>query len=267
MYKHKLLNTKTANATASRLQAVLLEYHELRVALKEHPLKARITELETWQSSRLKKTHADLHSQPSYKEGLNFLLEDLYSPKDFSQRDDDIDRIFPTMVKLLPETLLYTVTTLVELNLISQKLDLALTTTLFATMQVTDITEQSYAEAYQRCDNKSDRLHQIHLIANIGDDLDRYVHSRFLNFTLKMTKRPAEMAGVGALHDFLFRGFSAFKSMNRVDLLLDQIIQRETCLLEQIFEQKKSPLQLPKQFTQPWEKTGNGWQSPAAVTS
>lgn len=254
MYRHKLLNPRPASATAEKLQAVLLEYHDFRAAMTTHPLQHKVTELADWQSQRLKQTHQDLYLLPAYKSGLNFLLEDLYAPKDFSQRDNDIDRIYPTMVKLLPDTLLYTVAALLELNLLSKKLDLALAETLYSQMQISQISHDLYAQAYRACNNKKERLHQIQLIANIGDDLDRYVHSKFLNFTLKMTRKPAEMAGVGALHDFLFRGFQAFKSMESVDLLLEQIIERETCILEQIYSQHPSPLALPQHFTKPWQQ-------------
>ncbi len=254
MYRHKLLNPRPANATAEKLQTVLLAYHDFRAAMETDPLQKEVIALAAWQSQRLKHTHQDLYLLPAYKSGLNFLLEDLYAPKDFSQRDNDIDRIYPTMVKLLPETLLYTVAALVELNLLSRKLDLALANVLYKQMQINKIDAEVYAEAYRICDNKKERLHQIQLIANIGDDLDRYVHSKFLNFTLKMTRKPAEIAGVGALHDFLFRGFQAFKSMDSVDLLLEQIIERETCLLEQIYNQHPTPLALPSHFTKPWHQ-------------
>jgi hypothetical protein len=251
MYRHKLLNPRPANATAEKLQSALLEYHDFRIEVQRHPLQDKIISLAAWQSQRLKHTHYDLYQLPAYKNGLSFLLEDLYAPKDFSQRDNDIDRIYPTMVKLLPETLLYTVATLVELNLLSKKLDLALAQVLFEQMEVTQINDEHYAHAYRICDNEKERLHQIQLIANIGDDLDRYVHSKFLNFTLKITQKPAEMAGVGALHNFLLRGFQAFKSMDSVDLLLERIIERETCLLKQIYNQHPTPLKLPSRFTNP----------------
>lgn len=246
MYKYKLENTKISSETAQHLQTVLLDYHNFRIAFEIHPLRAQITQLESWQSERLLETHQDLHDNAAYSPGLMFLLEDLYSPKDFTQRDHDIDRIFPMMVKLLPGNLLYTVANLIELNLLTQKLDLSLAKVLFEDMKVEEVTKEAYSEAYRICNNKKERLHQIQLIANIGDDLDRYVHSKFLNFTLKMTKRPAEMAGVGALHDFLFRGFTAFKRMESVDKLLEQLITRETDILNRIYDGSTSPFALPQ---------------------
>lgn len=244
MPKEKLVNTSVHSENALRLKTLLLDYHEHRELRAVHPLRERIRELSEWQAERLKRTHQDLYHHPKYHEGLDFLLRDLYAPKDFSQRDDDIERIFPVMVKLLPDSVLYTVANLVELNLLTQQLDLALAEQLFTRMNITQITEPAYAEAYYLCDNKALRLHQIQLIANIGNDLEQYVHSRFLAFTLRMTAGPAELAGLGELHNFLTRGFHAFRAMEQVEQLLEIIVSRETRILDRIYERAPAPFDL-----------------------
>ena len=81
----------------------------------------RSKQVAQWQSERLKGTHADLYSQARYHAGLDFLLQDLYSPGDFYQRDDDIDRIFPKLIKLMPDSILDLVSSLVELDHLTQK--------------------------------------------------------------------------------------------------------------------------------------------------
>lgn len=236
MYKGKLLNATPKTASAFRLQSVLLNYHDFRQRSRNHPLRAQVKQVAQWQSERLKGTHADLYSQARYHAGLDFLLQDLYSPRDFYQRDDDIDRIFPKLIKLMPDSILDLVSSLVELNHLTQKMDQQLAEVLTRQSADFEITETAYLKAYPLSASHKERLHQIQLIANIGDDLEKYTRSHFLLISLKMARKPAEMAGLGALHDFLCRGFEAFNTMSSVGDLLDQIVQRETRILTQIFD-------------------------------
>ncbi len=243
MYRDKLINTKVKSDNSERLQQLLLDYHNFRYR-SDKSLESPIAKLSDWQAARLKKTHHDLYTTPRYHQGLEFLLKDLYAPKEFTHRDDDLERVFPTMVKLLPDNLLYTIGLLVELNLLTQQLDEQLAHTLFNELNIDEITEESYCEAYRLCDNKTQRAHQTQLIANIGNDLDVYVRSRLVRFTLKMTRSPAEMAKLGNLHSFLRRGFEAFHEMKGVDELLEIIVDRETNILNAIFNNNASPLLL-----------------------
>lgn len=243
MSREKLLNTKVKTDNAERLKQLLLDYHNFRYR-EDLSLEVAMAELSKWQTERLKVTHQDLYQAPRYHEGLEFLLKDLYAPKEFTQRDDDLERIFPVAVKLLPDNLLYTISLLVELNLLTQQLDKSLADVLFNQLKVSKISEASYCEAYRLCDNKSLRLHQTQLIANIGNDLDVYVRSRLVRFTLKVTRSPAEVAGLGNLHSFLRRGFSAFQEMNGVDELLAIIIRRESAILEAIYNNDDAPMSI-----------------------
>jgi hypothetical protein len=248
MSREKLIKTKVKSVNAERLQQLLLDYHHFRYR-PDKSLEAAMTALSNWQAVRLKKTHNDLYTTQRYHQGLEFLLKDLYAPKEFTRRDDDLERVFPTMVKLLPDNLLYTVSLLVELNLLTQQLDEQLAHALFVELNVDEISENSYCEAYRLCNNKALRAHQTQLIANIGNDLDVYVRSRLIRFTLKVTRSPAEMAGLGNLHSFLRRGFEAFHEMEGVDELLEIIVDRETNILNAIFDNNDMPLHIIVQNT------------------
>jgi hypothetical protein len=246
LYKEKLLNTPVKTENAARLQSLLLDYHLFRYQEDTQiASKARLTK---WQTHRLQTTHHDFYQSDNYREGLIFLLEELYSPTSFTQRDDDIDRIFPKMVKLLPDAVLATVSDLIELNLLTQRLDGVLAHRLFNTLKVNQITHEHYAKAYRDCDNYSDRLYQITLTQRIGQDIDGLVRSKWLLFILKITGSAAEMAGLGQLHQFLRKGFEAFHLMGGVDELLNQIVDRETCILNQIYNNMPEPLSLPSHF-------------------
>ncbi|PID41707.1 MAG: hypothetical protein CSB48_13745 [Proteobacteria bacterium] len=244
MYKYKLISAQIKSESAARLQRTLLAYHDFRHLFAESPLSRQANTLVNWQTHRLCKTHEDLYIDSRYRAGLDFLFQDLYQPGHICQRDDEIDRIFPTMLKLLPESILDTVASLIELNHLTQELDLKLTDTLFNQLKVDAINEQNYIEAYPLSGSKQQRLHQIQLIASIGDDLDKYTRRKFLHFSLRMTQKPAEMAGLSALHDFLLRGFATFRAMPNVAEIMETIVSRETKILNRIFDRQPDAFDL-----------------------
>jgi hypothetical protein len=241
MYRERILNTKTHHPAAIRLKDAMIEYHDFQNTRETKNLTTQLAKLSQWQSERLKHSHKDLYYSPLYQEGLSFLFTDLYSDTDFSDRDRDLERIFPKMVKLLPNSVLETVSLLVELNMLTQMLDQDLATKLFIDLSHTTINEQNYCEAYLLCNNEQKRAYQIKLTKELGKKLDKYARSQVILFSLKLSKGAAESAGLGALHHFLRTGFKAFHSMQNIDMLMHKIALRETQFLSEIMSKNTSP--------------------------
>ncbi len=246
MYRDRLVATPVHSEAASRLQRLLLAYHDFRQHKAAHPLVEETFQVANWQARRLKATHRDLYDHPGYHAGLEFLLTDLYAPAGMTHRDDNIDRVFPKMVKWLPDNLLDTFAGLVELNLVTQELDLELAELLGRDLQLmTELDSQAYCEAYRASQRLDDRARQIELVAEVGQQLDRYVRNRTLGWLLSMAKTPAEMADLSDLHSFLHRGYSAFRKMDNVDSLIERLVRRERTVMEQILAGHPAPFELP----------------------
>tara|TARA_R110001592_G_scaffold81050_1_gene240800 strand:- start:817 stop:1563 length:747 start_codon:yes stop_codon:yes gene_type:complete len=241
MYRERILNTKTKHPAAHRLKDAMLEYSDFQLSNRDNNLSVELAKLSQWQSERLKYSHRDLYYSPRYQDGLSFLFTDLYSDTDFSDRDRDLERIFPKMVKLLPNSVLETVSLLVELNMLTQILDQELANKLFIELAHTTINEKNYCEAYQLCNNEQSRAYQIKLTESLGKKLDKYARSKAILFSLKLSKGAAESAGLGALHNFLSSGFAAFHRMQNIDMLMHKIALRETSFLQAIMSGKQSP--------------------------
>lgn len=241
MYRDRIQNTKTKNPAAIRLKDAMLEYHDFQLVSKGHELSIELAKLAQWQSERLKHSHRDYYYSPLYQQGLAFLFTELYAETDFSQRDRDLERIFPKMVKLLPHNVLDTVSLLVELNMLTQRLDYELAEKLFLEMKTETINEASYCAAYRLCKNQQQRVYQIELTKELGKKLDKYARSQMILFSLKLSKGPAESAGLGALHQFLSSGFKAFHSMHDIDALMLTIANRELDYLDKIMSDKGTP--------------------------
>ncbi|MEQ6885505.1 hypothetical protein [Salicola sp. Rm-C-2C1-2] len=246
MYRYKLTQTQTRTRNARRLQELMLNYHDFRQERVDHPLEPSIEALGRWQAERLRATHRDLYESPRYHEALDFLLEDLYTPQDFNRRDDDFDRIFPYLVRLSPDSALFTLSQLVELNLISQRLDLVMTEWLtheaaLDAPAIECMADATYAEAYRSCGRIEDRRRQIELVDAVGHDLERYVNNRSLRMGLKMMHQPARMAGLGELYRFITEGVHAFRAMGGVTELLKTIRKRETHIMEKLLDEGHLP--------------------------
>ncbi|SFR46190.1 hypothetical protein SAMN04488073_1614 [Marinobacter gudaonensis] len=246
MYRERLVATDTRSNSARRLQRLLIDYHDFRQHKAAHPLLDQTFEVADWQAQRLKATHHDLYQHPGYHQGLEFLLTDLYAPAGMTRRDDNVDRIFPKMVKWLPDNLLDTFAGLVELNLLTQQLDLELAEILERqNVPAAALTPARYGAAYRETRQPDQRERQIRLVAEVGQQLDRYVRNRTLGWLLSISRGPAEMADLTDLHSFLHRGYSAFRKMEDVHLLIDRLVSREQQVMRNLMAGHPEPFRLP----------------------
>jgi hypothetical protein len=200
-----------------------------------------LTALAAWQVRRLRATYADLEASPRYAPAMAFFESDLYGGTDFAQRDADLVRVVPAMRRLLPESVLETVATAVALNALSQELDRAM----MALLGPRTFTVAEYCRAYRAIGRYELRLRQIRLTGEVGAALDHYVHKPMLRTALKMMRRPAHLAGLAALQDFLERGFNAFAEMGGAIEFLATIESRETTIHEAIAHGADDPFPDP----------------------
>jgi hypothetical protein len=232
------------------IRAYLLEQlqrnRELRQAaqLDEGPQRMAAA-LRIWQVQRLSETFADLVADSGYKEATEFFLNDLYSVDGFDSRDDDLERIVPIMIRLLPGHLIETVGKAMELQALSQELDLHLAELLQEKgVAPGEITVADYAWAYQASEGRASREHQIDLICQVGRELHAVVDKSFVYTALKLCRRPARAAGLADLQTFLENGFHAYRSMEDPAWFLETIEQRERRILERLMADHPDPFNL-----------------------
>ena len=212
--------------------------------------------LAMWQARRLRMTYADLSVNPRYAEAIVFFQNDLYGPADFSRRDADLARVVPMMVRMLPEGVIHTTAIAMELNALSQELDRVLLSRLPRADGTFTVAE--YCKAYRRAGNFAQREKQIRLIGEIGAALEHYVKKPFIRGALHMMRQPARLAGMGALQDFLERGFNAFHSMHGASEFLATVDQRERAIMLAIVDGAVDPFPDPLHFrlSQPADARG-----------
>lgn len=192
----------------------------------------RLQELRTWQAARLALTHADLRVDPLAADAMRFFLSDLYGPQDLTRRDRDVARAWPLLKRALPPRALEILAMAMELDVLSEELDLEMA----RQMRSGPLTAQAYADVYRAVGRPEARRRQIRLTAQIGMALVHAVRAPLVRFALRAAHRPANLAGFGALQDFLERGFAAFRKLPQPEQLLTTIERREMRLMQVLLE-------------------------------
>ena len=223
------------HGSAKELASHLQRLKELRGAQAKRP--ARLAELKLFQSRRLAQTYQGLAAQPRYQVATAFFLDDLYGPKDFSARDQEMVRIVPVMSRILPASAVETAALAIELEALSEELDHKTALQLPAG----PIVEATYAEAYRKATTRVERERQIALIVAVGRRLDRLVKTPFVFRTLRLMRQPAKLAGLEDLQEFLEHGFKAFRDMDGAEEFLALIDERETSLRNRLFSGAPRP--------------------------
>lgn len=191
--------------------------------------------LKTFQSQRLAATHADL-MQGDTRDAVMFFLDELYGTHDLSQRDVDLERIAPTMLRVLPADALQTMTDAMCLDALAERLDTAM-----ARLLGPEFTEQQYIAAYRQAMTRADRERQLDLVQNLGESLSELVRIPMLYGTLVLMRGPAKVAGLGSLQRFLERGFNAFRKMKKPQEFVATITRREREILDRSYRGVPNP--------------------------
>lgn len=223
------------DAIGKELAACIAEARELRAARASDPEAADYPLLKQWQADRLARTYADLLASVRYAPAAGFFLSDLYGPKDFRSRDEELARVVPVMVRVLPARALFTLLEAVRMDTLSESLDTDMVKALRAAGRSRDIDWNAYAAAYRTVGRRSDREQQIALVDKIGKTLDRLTHIPLIRVSLAIMEGPAYLAGLSALHSFLQRGFDAFSEMQGADEFLAIVTARETAMMREWF--------------------------------
>lgn len=191
-----------------------------------------VHQLQHWQCERLLITHDDLAQQKRYQKAMAFFVDELYGPKDFSQRDADLVRVIPKLAKVLPDKAMNAMDDALSLNALSFDLDMAMAQYLQAHFPNEPINRDNYALAYRHVGRIDDRTHQIDIISHLGDQLADVVKIRGIGMLISLSRRPAKLAGLLALHEFLERGFDAFKALGDVQSFIQPVLVREKAIMQ-----------------------------------
>ena len=208
---------------------------------QDDALAACVTAVQACQIARLRRTHDTLLADPACAPITEFFLSEIYTGLDLEELAREIEKALPVATRMLPDSVMRTAAIAVEANALTGELDERVAQDLLA-HGVTEVDDAALVAAYRRIGQFDDRREQMRLLRELGLGLDRYVRSRLITATFRMAARPARMAGLGGLYDFMGQGFAVMKPMASVSDFLDTFIGAEARILDNLENGRDDPL-------------------------
>ena len=212
----------------------------LRVQTAASPaLLEAVKQIKLFQAQRFRATYADLLASDNYGPATQFFLDELYSDKDFAQRDTQFAKIAGALQTLFPKQVVHTAVTLAQLHRLTEELDHQMGMAMLVGPSNDAVV--AYVNAWNVVGRCNDRELQLRTVLSVGQELERLTRTPGLRLMLKMMRRPAHAAGLGALQAFLEAGFDTFAAMSGkkqlVTSFLSIIEARESALIQALFSQ------------------------------
>lgn len=234
--------TKARPSAAERIRQQLDGVFHLRTQARREGLSTAVHEVKQLQARRFRASYADFLNDPKHAPATTFFLEELYGEHDFAERDAQFGRIANAIERLFPEAVADLAVDLAETHALTETLD-----HLMAGHWMAQAGGMSYTERYVRCwrltDDRPARERQLAVVLHMGQELQRLTRMKSLLLALKLMRGPAQAAGLGALQQFLERGFSAFATMGDASRFLGAIAEREQRWIDTLFDAEATTCQ------------------------
>jgi hypothetical protein len=226
--------------TAQTIRDAVAQVERLRQESRDVPDIGRAVSLvKRFQARRFAGTYADLLASGPYGAAARFFLEELYSDRDYADRDAQFARIASAVEKLFPRDVAETAAGLARLHALTESLDHDMARAMWAGDEP-DVA--AYVHAWKNVGRREDRQRQLETVISIGAELSRLTRTPGLRLMLKMMRAPAAAAGMSSLQRFLEAGFDTFgavaKSRGGAEGFLAIIRGREQQLIQLLFDEQ-----------------------------
>ena len=225
-------------STAQTIRDAVAEVERLRAESRAAPeLAQRVLRIKQLQAARFAGTYADLLASGDYGPAARFFLEELYSERDFAERDAQFARIAGALETFFPRDVAETARVLARLHALTESLDHALAGAL---PPAGEADVPAYVRAWKAVGRREDRQRQLATVVAVGAEMTRLTRLRGLRTMLRLMRGAASAAGLSALQRFLENGFDTFAAVAKrrggAEHFLQTIQEREQRLLELLFE-------------------------------
>lgn len=216
--------------------------HALRTGMAgDVPLAAAVRDVKRFQARRFAGTYADLLGGGQYQAASRFFLEELYSDRDYADRDAQFTRIAGAIERFFPAQVAATAAALAGLHALTEVLDHAMGVSWRSLDgRATESGSARYVRAWREVGRREDRQRQLTTVLGIGQEMVRLTRTPGLRLLLRMMRGPAVAAGLADLQKFLEAGFDTFADMarhrNSAEAFLATIESRESALLTSLFD-------------------------------
>ena len=185
-----------------------------------------------WQLDYMLPFFSDLLEPEGYAEAVDFIVSDL-AGVGISDRDHDIERATPVIVRSLPAHPLATASAAVELNARALEINLGICRELLVDGDLPPlIAERDYFVACREVSSYDECMDLVRLAVELGETLKRLTRVPLIGGLLRTMRKPAHAAGFGALQVFLETGYLTFRRISDIDRFLELLQER----MDQVFE-------------------------------
>ena len=226
---------------AQRIRDAVSQVEKLRQERHaDASLDAAVRSIKRLQGRRFEGTYSDLLGGGRYQAAARFFLDELYSDRDYAERDAQFSRIAGAMQKFFPSQVVATAVSLAELHALTEQLDHAMGLAWKGSADSRDSEASRYVEAWRSVGRRRERKSQLDVVMGIGVEMAHLTRTPGLRIMLKMMRGPASAAGMAPLQRFLESGFDTFASLSRqrrgVEEFLETIRHRESLLIASLFD-------------------------------
>ncbi|MBT8069565.1 MAG: hypothetical protein KJO80_03945 [Gammaproteobacteria bacterium] len=226
---------------APHLRQALADSHALALRLDEPDFPLQEFEyLQGWQRKRLERSYDKLISQERYSAAGEFFLAELYGGLHFRERDQEMERVLPVMIRMLRDDMIRVLAEAFELQSLSLDFDMRMTAALIEAGW-DELDTARYGEIYRATGRPAERARQIELIGRLGMELNELVHHRLVLWLIRTLRGPARAAGFGLLQSFLEQGLNAFQRMGDGTVFIETIWNSEREIMQRLFAGSEDP--------------------------
>jgi hypothetical protein len=204
----------------------------------EPGLRDAVAAIKALQAQRFAGTYSDMLASGPFAAPARFFLEELYSDKDYAERDGQFARIAGAIERFFPAAVVETAVGLAQLHALTEELDHAMGRAWLKESDGAD-SAMRYVDAWRSVGRRGDREAQLEVVLSIGRDMIRLTRTPGLRTMLRMMRGPAAAAHLGSLQRFLETGFDTFAMMARgeaAERFLRTIGERESDLIAELFD-------------------------------
>jgi hypothetical protein len=191
--------------------------------------------LQTFQSARLRRDHADLAAEPQYQAIGEFFFNEMYGPRDFAARDDQARRL-RQFIHVVPGLTMRDVEPALQLLDISNRLDEVVVQQLIRQGISLDFDEREYDHAYHLANNYAERVMQLDLVRTALYNVFRTGGKPLIRIGLERTEQLAHVVGMADIHRFLKHGYAAIQPVRDIYRFVETVYIREKDRLDRIYE-------------------------------
>lgn len=223
---------------AESIRHAVAQVARLRLACaSDAALRDAVSLVKQLQARRFAGTYADALAGGEHAAAARFFLDELYSDRDFAERDAQFSRIAGAVQRMFPQQVVSTAVALARLHQLTEELDHAMAQ---AWLDGDGAPARRYVQAWRAVGRREAREQQLRVVLGIGEDMMRLTRTPGLRLMLRMMRGPASAAGLGSLQSFLETGFDTFAAMARrqgcAEGFLAIVRQRESALIAALFD-------------------------------